>query len=222
MNVMKYFRLFAQSVLFSVLFISCKKEKITGSGEIISEPRTVANFYSVSAYGSSEVDITYGTNFAVTVSGYENIVPNLKTYVEDGTMIIKYGDNVNISNDNSEVHITMPSLVSVSGHGNNDIKVSGNFIGMENLTASSWGSGSISIENGSANNLALNISGSGDIKSFGLSAQNATVKINGSGDAEISVSKKLKATISGSGNIYYKGDPIIDASVSGSGKVIKN
>lgn len=222
MIVMKHASIIASTLVLAVLLISCKKEKVTGSGQIINEPRTAANFYGVSAFGSSEVYITYGANYAISVSGYENIVPHLKTYVEDGILIVKYDDNVNISNDNSEVHITMPTLVSVSGQGNNDIKVTGNFIGMENLSATTRGSGSISIENGSANNLVFNISGSGDIKSFGLSTQNATVNINGSGDAELSVAKKLKASISGSGNVYYKGDPTIDASISGSGKVIKN
>ncbi len=219
---MRHFKLLATSIFLLTIFISCKKEKIIGTGEVISEPRIVANFYSVSAFGSTEVYITYGTAFSVSVSGYENIVPHLKTYVENGTLIIKYDNNTNISNDNSEVHVTMPSLVSVSGQGDNDIKVSGNFIGTETLTATTRGSGDISIADGNTNNLMLNISGSGDIKSFGLSTKNATVKINGSGDAELSVSSSLKATISGSGNVYYKGDPVIDASVSGSGNVIKN
>lgn len=221
-EIMKHIRFIVASILLSVLFLSCKKEKITGSGNIITEPRNVSNFYSVSAFGSSEVYITYGTQFSVSVNGYENIVPELKTYVEDGTLIIKYDNNVNITNDNSKVYVTMPSLVGVSGNGDNDIKVSGNFIGMENLSATTSGSGDIKIESGQADNLVLKISGSGDISAFGLSSKNATVNINGSGDAEVSVSQKLKANISGSGNIYYKGNPTIDASISGSGKVIKN
>lgn len=217
---MKYVKPIAVSLFLIVTFISCNKEKISGSGEIVSESRNVANFYSVSAYGSSKVYITYGPQYAVTVGGYENIVPRLKTVVEDGTLVIKYDNDVNISNDNSEVHITMPTLQSVSSHGSNEIKVTGSFIGMESFTASTFGSGDINIEGGNSKNLLFKISGSGDITAFGLLTENAVVQISGSGDAGVFVSKNLKATISGSGNVYYKGNPVIDASVSGSGKVI--
>lgn len=218
---MKYLKPINVILFLSVMLVSCNKEKVAGSGEIISETRNVANFYSVSAYGSTEVYINYGPQYAVTVKGYENIVPRLKTIVENGTLIVKYENGVNISNDNSEIYITMPTLQSVSSHGSNEFKVTGNFIGMETFTASTYGSGDITIEGGGAKNVLFKISGSGDIEAFGFSTENAIVQINGSGDAALSVTQNLKATISGSGNVYYKGSPAIDASVSGSGKVIK-
>lgn len=214
--------LFPAFTLFcSLVLISCNKEKIVGSGNIITDPRTVTDFYGVSVFGSSNVFISYANNYSVSVKGYENIVPKLRTYVENGILVVKFADDVNITNDNSEVYITMPSLISVSDQGSSDIKVSGSFIGMENLSVSTSGSGDIEFDNGSVQNIVLKISGSGDISAYGMLSKNATININGSGDAQVSASDKLKATISGSGNVYYKGNPTIESSVSGSGQVIK-
>ncbi|MBN9350163.1 MAG: DUF2807 domain-containing protein [Chitinophagaceae bacterium] len=204
-----------------LLFFSCSKEKIAGSGNVISETRNAQNFYSVSASGSANVIITYGNAYSVSVKGFENILPKLQTYVENGVLIIKYTDNTSISNDNSEVDITMPSLVGVSNQGASQISITGNFIGMDNLTVSNSGPGNIVFSNGSTTNLALNLSGSGDVLLFGLSSQNAIVKNSGGGNAEVSVSKSLKVTISGSGNVFYKGNPAVDSSGTGTGQVIQ-
>lgn len=221
---MKHFRTIMPitGILFSLLLLSCNKEKVSGSGAVGTETRSVSGFYSVSSFGSTEVFISKGNEFSVSVKGFENLVPHLKTFVQNGTLIIRFDNNVNVTNDNTEVYITMPSLTSVSGQGSGDIKVSGQFIGMDNFSATTSGSGDVEIENGNTTNFNAKISGSGDIESFGFQSQNTTISINGSGDAEVSVSKSLKATLSGSGNVYYKGNPeIIEPAISGSGQIIK-
>lgn len=212
------------SLIFSVAvvsFSSCKKDKTEGGGQIISETRNASGFYNVSAFGSSSVIINYGTDFSITVKGYENLVPRLETKVQNGTLFIQYEKGSNISNDNIEVTITMPSLISVSVNGNNEMKVAGNFVGMEYFTALLFGSGNISIDGGTANNFKVIQSGSGNLHAFGFSVDHANVNQNGSGNIEINVSKTLSATIAGSGNLYYKGNPQITSNISGSGNIIK-
>jgi hypothetical protein len=203
-------------------FVSCKKDRVSGSGEIITETRNVANFYNVSVSGSSNIFITRGDNFEVKVKGYENIIPYLETKIQDGTLLIAFRANSNISNDNSEVFITMPSLNSVVTSGSGNISTTGEFLGSGNFKASTSGSGSISIESGSADNFQVNIYGSGSVKSFGFTAQQTVVNIEGSGNAEITVLQNLNATIKASGNVYYKGNPAtVNSKITGSGQVIK-
>lgn len=203
----------------SGFFISCKKEKVSGGGPIITETRNVENFYNVSVSGSTNVFITYGAAFEVKVKAFENIIPMLETNVQNGTLLI--GLKTNVSNDNSEVYITMPSLLSVTTNGSGNIDTKGNFLGMDYFSATTSGSGIITIEKGSAKNYKVSIVGSGDVKSFGLITDQATVSISSSGNAELSVAQKLKATLSGSGNVYYNGSPVVEATTTGSGKVIK-
>jgi hypothetical protein len=208
-------------LLFSItlIFNSCKKEKIEGRGAIITEPRQVENFYNVSVSGSPNVFIIPGASFDVKVKAYENILPILETKVQNGSLLI--GFKKNVSNDNSEVYITMPALSAVTTNGSGNIDTKGNFLGMDYFSATTSGSGIISIEKGSAKNYKISIAGSGDVKSFGFISDQATVSISGSGDAELSVTQKLKATLGGSGNVYYKGNPVVDVVSSGSGQAIK-
>ena len=203
----------------TVLIFSCKKDKIEGGGTVITETRNVENFYNVSVSSATNVFITYGVAFDVKVKAYQNIISTLETKVQNGTLMIAFKNNVR--NDNSEVYITMPALLSVSTNGSGNIDTKGNFLGMEYFSASTSGTGMISIEKGSAKNYKVSISGSGDVKSFGFLTEQATITASGSGDAELLVTKNLKATLKGTGNVYYKGNPVVDATTSGSGKVIK-
>lgn len=202
-----------------VLIFSCKKEKIEGGGTVITEPREVENFYNVSVSGSTNVFITYGVAFDVKVKAYQNIIATLETKVQNGTLLIGFKNNVR--NDNSEVYITMPALISVTTNGSGNINTKGNFLGMDYFSASTSGTGVISIEKGSAKNYKVSINGSGDVKSFGFLTEQATITASGSGDAEVTVTKNIKATLKGSGNVYYKGNPVIDAITSSSGRMIK-
>lgn len=205
-----------------LLAASCKKDSIKGSGSIITEPRAVVDFYNISVSGSTNVFITQGTNFDVKVKAYENIVPYLETKVQNGTLFIGFKANSNVSNDNSEVHITMPSLNSVSVSGSGNITSTGSFLGSGNFKATISGSGNIVLEGGTANNYQINISGSGSVKSFGMVSKQAVVSLTGSGNAELTVLQDLNATINGSGNVYYKGSPAtVTSKITGSGQIIK-
>ena len=200
---------------------SCKKDKVEGDGSIVTETRNVKNFYSVNVSGSSKVFITQGNTFDVQVKAYENLLPSLMTTVEDGTLKIAYKQNTNIRNDNSEITITMPSLTGLTLQGDGSINTKGQFIGAENFVINASGSGTISMENGSANNLRITLNSSSTVKTFGFPVQRAEVTISGSGNAEINVAKTLNGTISGSGNIYYKGAAeSITTKITGSGQVI--
>ena len=206
-------------ITIPVILFSCKKEILEGSGTVITEPRNVENFYHVIVSGSANVFITFGETFDVKVKAYENILPKVETKVQNGTLFI--GLKQNVGNDNSEVYITMPALISVTTNGSGNINAKGNFLGMDYFSATTTGTGMISIEKGSAKNYKITISGSGDVKSFGFTTEQATVSTAGSGDAELTVTKNLKATLKGSGNIYYKGNAVVDATTSSTGKVIK-
>ena len=203
----------------SILLISCSKEKIAGSGSVVTEQRNVSNFYSVKVSGSSKVYITQGIAFNVTVKAYENILPVLQTRVENGVLLIEYKNNANITNDNSEINITMPTLSGLEVSGDGSISALGAFTGINNLSVSIFGAGAINVNKAVPINFVVNISGSGNLNGFGVIAKDAAVNINGNGNASLSLTGSLNATISGSGNIYYKGNNVqVTSQITGSGK----
>lgn len=205
---------------FTAACASCEKDTITGNGSIQTQERDVSAFNRVATQGSTVIHIVQGTVFEVKVKGYANLLPYLKTIVNNGTLSVHYEDTRSVRNDNSEVFITMPALTGLSSQGSGDIYVAGAF--NNNLDAAISGSANIVVEKGSADHFTLQSFGSGNFKSFGFTATAADITIAGSGDTEIGIVQQLKAKIRGSGNIYYKGDPAaVEIDISGSGKVIK-
>lgn len=207
--------------LASIAFASCSQDRITGSGSTTTETRSVNNFTGVSTSGSTGVDIIQGATFRVEVSGYNNLLPYLETVVINNVLQVRYKNNVNIRHDNTHVTITMPQVNYLSISGSANIDARGNFTAINEFQSRISGSGSISIEKGTAKNFRSEISGSGDVNAFGLQVETANVKISGSGNTHVTATSNLNVEIAGSGNVYYKGSPSVFASVSGSGKVQK-
>jgi Putative auto-transporter adhesin, head GIN domain len=208
-------------VITVAILASCTKEKITGSGNIITQQRNVSSFTQVKMFGANNVTIVQGNTFNVTVKGYSNLLPHYQSNVSGGILELKYSNNSNVNNDNIEVAITMPALTGAGVHGSGNINCNGNFTGNNSFEATISGSGNITMQQGDAQHLNATISGSGNLYAFGFLTGIGDIKISGSGNAEIVVANQLKAKITGSGNIYYKGNPVIDANISGSGAVIK-
>lgn len=202
-------------------FTSCSKDRITGSGTVKTEDRQINGFTKVSTQGSTNVFITKGETFKVSVKAYENLIPYLETVVVNGTLEIHYKENTNVKNDNAEVYITMPALNGAFISGSADIDITGAFTGAQ-LDATISGSGNIAVEAGSYDNIDYNASGSGNLSAFGITAKHAGITVSGSGNAEITATESLTVRISGSGTVYYKGDPEeVNSEISGSGKIVK-
>lgn len=202
-----------------LLLASCSKDRITGSGAVVSENRNVTGFTKVVTNGATNVHISQGANFSVQLRGYENLLPYLKTKLDNNALEIGYTGNVNIRNDNVEAWVTMPLLEGVSTNGSANADVKGGFTGAD-LRASISGSGSVTVEDGNTPLFSSSISGSGNVHAFGLTAQRAETSISGSGTTEVRAVSNLRVRISGSGVVYYKGQPALDSEISGSGKLV--
>jgi hypothetical protein len=221
MKKIKYISLLAGLAFVFFLFSGCKKDKVAGGGAVISDQRDVRDFYNVHIYGKTPVTITGGTTFKVEVKGYENLIPHLKTTVENGTLKIQFDNNVDVTNDNSEVHITMPSLVSLNSEGTGEVGVTGPFVNMDIFSVEKTGLGDITLNQTNAESFKLLINGNSNFKGFGLSCKNAIVTLIGNGIAELTVSDNLNATIRGNGIVYYKGNPAVKTTIDGNGQVLK-
>ena len=222
-----------------VLFISCNyRESVRGNGNTITESRTVGSFKGVQLRGSMNVHLIKGTDHAVTVEGEENILPYLETYVNDGKLIVKYRDDININNrEDVVVNVNVPELDQVEVTGSGDITGENKFSGDEKIKVEVTGSGDIKLEldapaveasitgsgdidlSGNTKNIKCSTTGSGEIDASELKSENATVRTLGSGSIRVFASVKLDATINGSGDIAYKGGASVSSKIHGSGSV---
>lgn len=192
-------KLITTTMLLILVLCSCEKEIIVGSGMIQSEQRPLANFTKVEVQGKTGITVVYGTNFKVEVKAFQNLLPVLETKLLGNVLQIGYKPGVSISNDKSEVIITMPFLTRFSTTGDSDVK----------------------IISGAANDFEVYITGSSRLNAFGFTAKNARIEIEGAGFASISVIDRLKVKITGNGTVYYKGTPLVTSVITGTGKVEK-
>ena len=187
---------------------------VRGSGNIVTEARTVPEFDRVSAGGSQTVIVTVGPARSVTIKADDNVVPLIETTVENGKLHI--GSKKSYSSADVTVTVTVPALKGVSLAGSGDVTVSG--VEGGSLGAALSGSGDITVS-GKADSVSVSVSGSGEIHLFDLAARTADVSIAGSGDVEVNASDTLSVSIAGSGDITYRGKPQVKRSIAGSGDV---
>ncbi|MBI5954231.1 MAG: DUF2807 domain-containing protein [Chloroflexi bacterium] len=213
---------------------------IKGSGEIVTETRKVSGFDAVSLEYPAKVTIHQGKTESVTLKGDDNLLPQILTDIDGGTLRIDTGerdwnDRVNPSKP-LEVVITVKDLKQVRFPSAGsltveklttdslEVVVSGaGDIALRDLDAGSLdvvlsGAGSVDAD-GVADDLSVRISGAGEFSGGDLHSQTAEVHISGMGSATVWVDKELDASISGAGSVNYYGDPSVQEQISGAGDV---
>jgi Putative auto-transporter adhesin, head GIN domain len=230
--------LLAAATMYS--FSSCKK--VAGEGPVETENRRLNNFSGISVNIGGTIYFSQAPDYKVEIIAQRNILNLIETYKSGNDLILKFKNNVNISNHTEmRINISAPSLERVHLSGSGNINITGNFAapqlnatisGSGNLTIDQVqladaltvglsGSGNIRVLNGMAAAEKVTVSGSGFIDLSGVKAFSANVTISGSGTAKVNVTHTLDATIAGSGNVFYFNNPVINAHISGSGKVVR-
>lgn len=232
-------------LLLIVQLTSCinENECITGSGTKITKELAVPTFSKFTSYGNHNIVVTQGNTQKILVSGYPNIISELKRGVANGHWKMAFEDYDCYGNSDLDIQITIPNIeeanlvgtgkVTIHNFSNNNKELrlnlsgSGDFeiyenSGTEELNITIDGSGNLFAHKDFINlkNLHVAIRGSGDVNAFPLHTENANIKIIGSGHGNIYVKSLLDITIDGSGIIYYKGNPTISQTILGSGKLI--
>jgi hypothetical protein len=213
---------------------------IAGSGVVGSESRQVSEFDSIEIDYPAQITILQGDSESVLIKAEDNLIPQLKTNVSYGTLIIENSEQ----NWSKRVNPSKPVLITITvvdlehvdfstagillieklKTDSLEILVSGaGDITLTDLEANTLsfrlsGTGNAEVH-GSADNLEINISGLGNFDSPDLQVQEAEVRISGAGNATIWVEEELEATISGAGSIKYYGEPTVNKTTSGVGSV---
>ena len=192
----------------------------TGSGNVVSESRTVSGFTKIDLSGAGDVIIEQNGNEALTIEAEDNLMPKLTSEVVDGTL--RLGEKSNLT-----IHLTKPVTYRVSMKDISGLMISGSgTVTAATITAPSLGvdlsgSGKITV-GGAVDQQDLAISGSGAYQAKDLQTKIASAEISGSGNATVTVSDKLDAQLSGSGQLtYYGNPPEVTQEVSGSGRLTK-
>ena len=225
--------------LFILIFslASCTKDWIgvPGHGEIHTENRNIDGFNGVDFQLGGHVNIVQDSIFSVSVTAYDNYQNLIRTYVQDGKLVINSTKSLKDDNSTIEIHLPYLNYLNLGGSGSINtvshfnstsmkVQITGSgtidYAGdVNSLIANVSGSGKISLW-GTSDNASMKMSGSGKIKGYAMQILKNDATISGSGTIETYVLNELNVNISGSGKVYYMGNPMVNTSITGSGKVI--
>ena len=216
-------------------------KRVRGNGVSKGQERSVSTFKNVEVSGSYKVYVSQGPLKPVRIEGDENLLQ----YVEidqDGDRIhihTRQGYNLDPNTD-MKVYVTAPVYNEIEVSGACDIIGEMKIDNAEDLSLSSSGAGSITMDitapkvsadvsgsgtinlKGQTKEVSLGLSGAGEAHCFDLLAENTKVEISGAGSADVYASVKLNAELSGAGTVNYKGNASeVKQQVSGAGSVNK-
>ena len=220
-----------------LLFSSC--DYTTGSGNIVTEKRTVGHFTELTVSNAFDVEIKIGPVEEVTIEADDNLLKYIKTGVSGNTLNIHTEHLHNLSNGHLKVYITMPEIKKiiasaaaevkvldlVKGTGTLNFNVSSSAdieaeVDAPEIVAGASSAGSIKLR-GKTKNYKAEASSGADIKTGDLLAENTDVSVSSGASADVYASVSLVAAASSGGDINYHGAASVKQSTSSGGSVNK-
>jgi hypothetical protein len=210
---------------------------VRGSGKIITQHRSVADFSRINALGAFVIDVTQASVPAVTVEADDNIVPLIGTDVKHGelkvTLHAKNGINVRKS---PRIHIRVPSLDAISATGAcsmhidklhcDQLKVDLTGachadIGLDVKQVNVGISGACSCTlSGTTTSQFVSVEGASSYKATALKSEACEIEVDGASSAKVHVTRSLHGSASGTSILKYSGHPAsVDVNASGLGQV---
>lgn len=241
-------KIFIISLMF-ILF-SCSKENrwdcFKRSGKTISEERVLNDFTELEVRSNFNIILIKDDVNKATIEAGENLMPLIKTEVNEGKLILKNSNLCNWSRSYSKkINITLrvksiekiivKEICDISNSDsikteNFKIEVGQNVVSFIDITVhcnnfsfiQHSGTGTYNFR-GIADSSYYYMKGTGYIFSNNLYAKTAYVVNKSTGDIHVNASKRINVEYTGSGDVYYSGNPtevLFDQSKS-SGLIIK-
>jgi hypothetical protein len=190
--------------------------QVVGSGEVVTQQRSVGPFHRIAVSGSTDVTVSVGGAQTVALEAQPNIAEVIETNVNGGTLEIRSNESYT-TRKKVRLRVTVPSLDGVRIAGSADVTIDG--ARGPSLDLATYGSGDFDAA-GNVERLTYEGNGSGDARLARLVVRDAVVRIHGSGTARLHVNGTLSVEIAGSGDVTYIGTPrILRQTVHGSGSV---
>jgi hypothetical protein len=211
---------------------------IKGTGNVITQARTVSNFSGVDVSGAINVYMKQDSSFNVKVEIDDNLQQFIRVKVENGILYIQQEDNTSLdATGKIKVYISAPLIKSMEASGACNIISENQLFSNEAISISLSGSCDARVDmktpkvtadlsgactlalKGEAKEFSIEGSGSSEIKCFDLLTEQTKLDISGACDAEVFASVKLDIEASGSSDVKYKGNAAVNQNISGSGSV---
>jgi hypothetical protein len=211
-----------------------------------TEARDVTNFDRIVMRGYGDLRITQGEQESLTIEADEEILPHIKTEVQEGELRIDVVDDwaerifkifsQGLDSQRIIYNLSIKRLVSLKITGaararsqrlqSSELAIEiGGAVELEigsleatRLQVKLPGAGRIKLA-GKVTQQELSLSGAGAYQAKALESQTAHVRLDGAGKATVWVTGDLEASINGLGTVEYYGSPSVRQSVHGLGTI---
>lgn len=211
----------------------------SGSGNIVTETRSVGSFNAISVGGSFDVEVKIGPVTEVKIEADDNIIKYIEITVSGNTLKIRTEDLHNYSDVHMKVFITVPALSAIRVSASAEVVVKDLLKNSGKISFHASSSGSIDaevdapeIETDASSGGSINVHGKtrtysaeassgADIKSYDLLSENARAGVSSGATIQLHASVGIDAKASSGGTIEYHGAATVNRSVSSGGSVEK-
>jgi hypothetical protein len=221
-------------VVFSLLS-SCQYRR--GSGNIISENKSVGNFSEVEISSAFDVELKLGSSPSVVVECDDNLLKYVQVEKRGDKLVVRRKGNFNFTDAHFKVFITSPEIDKIDLSGASDMKLIGVLSNPDKLTIKTSGASSITglvdapeivTDASGASDIDLKgrtrlyhaeASGSSDIKTSELKSESTDVRASGASNIAAHSSVAMKADASGASTIDCFGGGKIERQASGASNI---
>ncbi len=212
-------------------------DEVDGSGNIVTEQRSVGEFTEVVFEGEGRVTVAFTDGESLEIEADDNLLDHLEAEVRDDRLVIKTGSGIDIDPSRAPVYrVTVRTLrrVELRGVGSIEldpwatdqatIELTGvgdidcPLLETNLLDVRIEGVGSVTVE-GTARRLTADLTGTGNLEAGDLSTVDADVRSTGVGNTTVWVSGSLTVEVTGVGDVSYYGSPSVEPSVEGLGSL---
>jgi hypothetical protein len=197
-----------------LLIAACGEE---GSGQLVTESRSVGEFTAVDVSEGLRVEITVGTPFAVEADFDDNLLENLQIEVRGRTLHISCDPNCDPSRG-AVVRITMPEIVSIDASAGS--RVEAGVVSGDRLELKASAGSRINVR-GSVDELEIDGSAGSRIEAEDLVTNVLDIDLSAGSDAEVAVRDEVHGELSAGSELTIAGDanPVVDVDTSAGSSV---
>ncbi len=192
-----------------------------GSGVVREETRQVAGTSRLVLGLPADVTVVLASTESVTITTDDNLLPLIRTRVENGVLTIDGDKNAGFSTRKGiKVRLAVKTLEGVTVNGSGDVV--GTELAGENVDVAIRGSGDVRFDVVKAGKVSVDIAGSGDVALNDITSREVKATIHGSGDIKLPTLKagEVAMSVRGSGDISAAGSADkVDVEILGCGDI---
>ena len=208
--------------LLVVALYSCESgfwNCLRGNGTPGEETRELEYFNAFVSEGEFDILVIPDSIYTLKIEADQNLIPYIRTRVSGNKLVIDTGTRNCLRSDSPmllTIRVPVLNYINLTGSG----QITGDDLSTDEMRVEITGSGTIDLRGLDVNFLDALITGSGELIFWGT-ADETDFDITGSGniDAFQLDSDKCVANISGSGNMYVRVESSLTAEISGSGNI---